>query len=127
MDVTDVTTARTRPLSAVVREYYRNIDRQDFKAALSCYMSDAVYRRPGYHPFVGFRAISTFLYEGRVISRGRHELEAVLEDGDMVAVHGSFHGASRSGDPIDVRFADFWRFSDLLVIERDTYFDVAAV
>jgi hypothetical protein len=127
MDVTDVTAGGTRPLSVVVREYYRNIDRQDIKAALSCYKSDAVYRRPGYDPFVGFRAISTFCHEDRVISGGRHELEAVIEDGDVVAVHGSFHGTSRSGDPITVRFADFWRFSDLLVVERDTYFDVAAV
>ena len=127
MDVTDVTNAGTRPRSAVIREYYRNIDRQDIKAALSCYMSDSVYRRPGYDPFVGLRAISTFYHEDRVIAGGRHELEAVIEDGDMVAVHGSFHGTSRSGDPITVRFADFWRFSDLFVVERYTYFDVAAV
>jgi ketosteroid isomerase-like protein len=127
MDVTDVTTGGTGPLSAAVREYYRNIDRHDIKAALSCYMPNAVYRRPGYDAFVGFRAISTFYLKDRAISGGRHELEAVIEDGDMVAVHGSFHGTSRSGDPTSVRFADFWRFSGLLVVERNTYFDVAAV
>jgi ketosteroid isomerase-like protein len=127
MDMTEVTTGGTRLLSAVVRDYYGNVDRQDFKAALSCYMSDAVYRRPGYDALVGFRAISKFYHEERVISGGRHELEAVIEDGDMVAVHGSFHGTTRSGDPTTVRFADFWRFSDLLVVERDTYFDVGAV
>lgn len=78
-------------------------------------MSDAVYRRRGYDPFVGFRAISTFRHEGSVISRDRYELDAVIEDGDMVAVHGSFHGASCSGDPITVGFAECWHFSDVLL------------
>ncbi len=125
--MTEVTIGGARLLSAVVTEYYRNIDRQDFKAALSCYMPDAIYRRPGYDALVGIQAISKFYYEVRMISSGRHELEAVIEDGDMVAVHGSFHGTSRSEAPTDVRFSDFWRFSGLLVVERNTYFDAAAV
>lgn len=127
MDVTDVTTGGPRLHSAVVIEFYRNIDGRDIKAALSCFMPDAVYRRPGYDALVGFRTISRFYHEDRVISGGRHELEAVIEEGDMVAVHGSFHGTLQSGDPANVRFADFWRFSGLLVVERNTYFDVAAI
>lgn len=125
MDMTDVTAGG--PLWAVVSNYYRNIDRQDIDAALSCFVRDTVYRRPGYDAFIGYTAISQFYHEDRVIASGRHDLEAVIEDGDMVAVRGSFHGTSRSGDPITVRFADFWRFSGLQLVERDTYFDLAAV
>jgi steroid Delta-isomerase len=127
MDVTDLSTHANQSISAVVVDYYRSIERQDFDAALSCFTHNAVYRRPGYEPFVGLQEISDFYHEARVISGGQHDLEAVIEQGDMVAVHGSFHGTSRSGDSIHVRFSDFWRFSELQVIERDTYFAVAAV
>lgn len=117
----------SRPLSAVVGGYYRDIDRRDVTAALSRFAPDAVYRRPGYDAFVGVQAISAFYRDRRVISDGRHDLESIIEDADTVAVRGSFRGVSHGGHALAVRFADFWRFSGLLVIERDTYFDAAAV
>ena len=127
MDLTDVRNGATKLLSTTVREYYRNIDRQDLKAALSFYRPDAIYRRPGYDVFVGLQAIYAFYREERVISSGYHELKAVIEDGDMVAAHGTFYGTLSSGELITLRFADFWRFSGLMVLERDTYFDVGAI
>ncbi|MDM4719716.1 nuclear transport factor 2 family protein [Micromonospora sp. WMMA1363] len=127
MDVTGAAAGGSGPLSAVVSEYYRNIDHRNVEAALSCFAPDAVYRRPGYDAFVGFQAISTFYHGVRVISRGRHDLESIVEDADTVAVRGSCRGTSHAGDPFAVRFADFWRFSGLLVVERNTYFDAAAV
>lgn len=114
-------------LSAVVRQYYENIDRQDIQTALSCFRPDAVYHRPGYDAMLGLNAICAFYQEYRVISTGRHELESLIEKGEMVAVQGRFHGTLLSGETSSVRFADFWRFSDFLVVERDTYFDVEAV
>ncbi|WP_028478159.1 nuclear transport factor 2 family protein [Nocardia sp. CNY236] len=115
------------PLATVVTRYYRNIDRRDVAAALACFAEDAIYRRPGYAAFVGLSAISEFYNGGRVISVGSHDLESIIEDTDTVAVRGNFHGTSHDGGPLAVRFADFWRFSGLVAVERDTYFDVAAV
>lgn len=127
MDVTDFSTHANQSISAVVVDYYRSIERQDIDAALSCFTHDAVYRRPGYETFVGLQEISRFYHKTRLISGGQHDLEAVIEQGDMVAVHGSFHGTSSSGEAIHVRFSDFWRFSELQVIERNTYFAMPAV
>jgi ketosteroid isomerase-like protein len=127
VDVTASTVDGFGPLSAVVCDYYRNIDQQDVEAALACFAPDAVYHRPGYEAFVGLTAISEFYQGGRVISSGRHDLELIVEDADTVAVRGSFRGTSHAGDPLAVCFADFWRFSGLVAVERNTYFDAAAV
>ncbi|MEU7206527.1 nuclear transport factor 2 family protein [Streptomyces sp. NPDC045470] len=114
-------------LSVVVGDYYRYIDQRDIAAALACFSEDAVYRRPGYRVLVGLPAINEFYRAERVISAGRHYLESIVEDADTVAARGSFSGTSHDGDPLEVRFADFWRFSSRVVVERNTYFDVAAV
>lgn len=122
-----VTVDGSGPLSAVVCDYYENIDRRDVEAALACFAPDAVYRRPGYDAFVGLHAINVFYHDDRVISDGRHVLEAVIENAHSVAVRGSFCGTSRAGSSLAIRFADFWHFSGRVVIERNTYFDAAAV
>lgn len=127
MDLTRGPDDSLGPFATVVRDYYRNIDQRDIPAALACFAENAVYRRPGYTAFVGLPAIKAFYRADRVISAGRHDLESIVEDADTVAVRGSFSGTSRDGDPLEVRFADFWRFAGRMVVERYTYFDVAAV
>lgn len=127
MDVNRTVPGGSGPLSVVVGDYYRHIDHQDFDAALACFAPGAVYRRPGYDAFVGLTAINEFYRGTRVISAGRHDLESIVEDADTVAVRGRFHGTSHTGDPLAVRFADFWRFTGSEVAERNTYFDAAAV
>ncbi|MDX6353908.1 MAG: hypothetical protein QOF98_811 [Streptomyces sp.] len=118
---------RVRPLTDVVTGYYRSIDGRDLVSALACFAPDAVYRRPGYDVLAGLDAITTYYRDERVISAGRHDIESVIENAGEVAVRGSFRGASHTGLPLAVRFADFWRFSGEMVVERNTYFDAAAV
>lgn len=127
MDVSGKVKGTGSELADRVSDYYQQIDHRDVGAALARFAPDAIYRRPGYEPFVGLQAISRFYHDDRVISDGRHQLESIVEDADTVAVRGRFLGTSRSGDPVAVRFADFWHFSGDLVIERNTYFDAAAV
>jgi ketosteroid isomerase-like protein len=110
-------------LSTVVTGYYRSIDDGNLESALACFAPHAVYRRPGYDAFIGFDAIIAFYRLDRVIAAGRHVLESIVEVEDTVAVRGSFRGTSRAGSPVALRFADFWRFTDGGVIERNTYFD----
>ncbi len=127
MDVSRAGSETPRSLSSVVADLYRHIDERDVSAAMSCFAKHAVYRRPGYAAFVGLSAIGEFYQGGRMISTGQHDIEAILEGVDTVAVRGTFHGASHDGVPLAARFADFWRFSGLEVVERETYFDAAAV
>lgn len=127
MDLTMIAAGGHGPLSAVIAEYYRGIDRRNLESALACFAPDAVYHRPGYADFVGFDAISTYYRDGRVIADGTHEIESMIEAKDAVAVQGGFRGTSRSGLPLSVRFADFWSFSGLVVVHRNTYFDAPAV
>jgi steroid Delta-isomerase len=117
----------TSDLSVVVGRYYEQIDAGDTEAALSCFAPAAVYRRPGYQPLAGLSSIEEYYRDVRVIGSGRHVVESLLVTDDEVAVKGRFDGVSRDGSPLAVRFADFWRFVDLLVIERDTYFDAAVL
>jgi ketosteroid isomerase-like protein len=120
-------TDRSAVLSAVINDYYRCIDEGDVRAALSCFADDAVYRRPGYPALTGIDSIESYYRTTRVISTGRHAIEVVVASPDEVAVRGSFEGTARDGSPLGVRFADFWRFADNRVVERNTYFDAQAV
>ena len=129
VDIAGIGDRARGPLAAVVGDYYRSIDRRDLDSALSCFAPDAVYRRPGYEALAGIDAILAYYRDERVIAAGRHNIESIVEDADAdeVAVRGSFSGTSNTGLPLAVRFADFWRFSGLAVVERNTYFDAPAV
>jgi ketosteroid isomerase-like protein len=127
MDLTGATPISGGPLSAIVAAYYSSIDSREIEKALSCFAPNAVYRRPGYKAFVGLAAISAFYRDGRVIKSGRHVIETMIESAREVAVRGDFQGALCTGQQIEVQFADFWRFSDRVVVERNTYFDAPAV
>jgi ketosteroid isomerase-like protein len=120
-------TGRQSVLSSMVIDYYRRIDDGDVCAALSCFADNAVYRRPGYPVLAGIGSIESYYVNTRVIGAGRHDIEVVVASPDEVAVRGCFEGTARDGSPLSVRFADFWRFTDDRVVERNTYFDAKAV
>jgi ketosteroid isomerase-like protein len=120
-------TRELKALSKVVTDYYDCIDKGDVSAALSHFSSNSVYRRPGYETFVGLASIKHYYDQVRIVDTGRHDIESLIEGRTEVAVRGSMVGRSTDGKSLNVRFADFWRFHDDLVIERNTYFDAAAV
>ena len=107
----------------LVLSYYTNIDAGDITAALACFASEAIYRRPGYDPLIGLAEIEKFYDATRVVGPGRHRIEAIVDSGDEVAVRGSFEGTFRDGSPLQARWGDFWRFADGKVVERNSYFD----
>jgi ketosteroid isomerase-like protein len=109
--------------SEMVRGYYTNIDAGNIPAALACFASTAIYRRPGYDALNGLAEIESFYESTRVVGPGRHQIEVVIESDQEVAVRGRFGGSFRDGAPLRVRFADFWRFSAGKVAERNSYFD----
>jgi uncharacterized protein len=120
-------TEMTSPLTQLVCGYYKAMDLGDLSVALACFAPTAIYRRPGYEALLGLDAIHRYYQETRIISSGSHRIDSLIVDGDEVAVQGAFEGQGHAGQRLVTRFADFWRFGDDLVLERNTYFDAAAV
>jgi len=114
-------------LAKHVRAYYEAVDRSDLDGLLALFAPDARYERPGYAALVGRAALSDFYRNVRVIAEGRHAIEGLVVGGDEVAVRGSFAGRARAGNDLSVRFADFCRYRNGLIVERRTYFDAPAV
>lgn len=105
----------------IVLNYYTTVDAKDIPAALACFASTAVYRRPGFAVFEGLTAIEAFYRQERDVGDGNHVVETILEGGDHVATQGHFDGFFRDGAPLQLRFADFWRFAEGEVVERNSY------
>lgn len=105
----------------IVRDYYKNIDRNDLESVLAIFAEDASYNRAGLL-YEGKDQLRELFSTERKI-RGVHRLDSVVRgrDGTIVAV-GSFEGVGAQGDRREVRFADVWRFGrEPLVSHRDTF------
>jgi steroid Delta-isomerase len=110
-------------LAAMAARHFDLIDADDMTGMAELFESDAVYRRPGYPPFVGRAEILRFYTTLRPIREGRHELEAVIVSGSRVAIRGGFIGVRHDGGPVDLRFSDFFEVGpDGWFSRRDTFF-----
>jgi uncharacterized protein YciI/ketosteroid isomerase-like protein len=107
---------------ALVRTYYKTVDTAGPDDVVALFAPHAVYRRPGYDDFRGREALLEFYGGDRVITHGAHSLDTLLVTGDSVAVEGQFAGTLRSDAEVSLRFADFFRVADGLIVERNTYF-----
>lgn len=106
-----------------IRAYYTSVDAGDVESLLALFAPDARYHRPGYEPLVGHTALRRFYQGERIIAEGTHTLTETVVDGDRAAVHGEFHGLLRTGERVDLRFADFFTLtSELTFATRDTFF-----
>ncbi|MFB4421393.1 nuclear transport factor 2 family protein [Streptomyces sp. QL37] len=106
-----------------IRRYYELVDVDDVPGLVNLFTEEAVYRRPGYEPLVGRTDLERFYREDRVIREGRHVVSTLLLDGDDAAVHGTFSGTLRDGREVDLRFADFFTFSEAdAFCCRETFF-----
>lgn len=108
---------------ARARHHFNLIDSDEPEAMAQLFDSDASYLRPGYPPFLGRSEILRFYTEVRAIREGRHSLETVVVEGDQVAVRGGFSGRLHDGQPIDLRFSDFFTVgSSGRFCRRETFF-----
>ncbi|MFC0002972.1 nuclear transport factor 2 family protein [Micromonospora siamensis] len=107
----------------LVRRHFDLIDAGDPEAMAELFESDAVYLRPGYEPFLGRAEILRFYREVRTIREGRHTLDTVIGADGQVAVRGSFTGRQNDGNPVDLRFSDFFDLGDTgRFHRRETFF-----
>ncbi len=105
-----------------IRDMFHKIDTKDYEALRDVFTDDVVYERPGYDPIRGIEGLLHFYREVRVIGSGEHRLTRVVVDDESGASWGSFVGARRDGDPIDVRFADVYTFVEGRIDTRASYF-----
>lgn len=105
-----------------VRSLYAFIDAGKWSEFFELFHPDVTYDRDGADPIEGLQALQAFYLSGRQIDDARHELEDVLVDGDQAAVRGRLVGVLKSGDPVEVEFADFHRFDEGRIYHRITYF-----
>ena len=107
----------------IVRSYYEYVDAEEYDSLIHLFADDIRYERPGQSTIEGIEAFGRFYYEERPLDDGSHELDAVVTDGDTVAVRGRFSGV-QDGEPVSFGFADFHRFNDEgRITERRTYTD----
>ena len=116
-----MSTIELSPHVKAVHNFYTKIDDHDIAAALACFAGTAVYRRPGFEELEGLSAIEDFYRQVRDVGNGRHVVEAAIGTGDEIAIRGRFEGYFRDGAPLQMRFADFWKFAQGKVIERNSY------
>jgi len=113
---------RTDP-DALARRFYECVDGGDVPGLAAMFAPSGSYHRPGYEPFVGQDEITRFYSHGRKIRSGRHTVTSVVATGATMAVRGEFHGVLRDGNPVDLRFADFFDLGpDQRFTRRDTFF-----
>lgn len=111
---------------AEVEAMFRIIDASDWDTLGRYFHPDLVYDRPGYPLLEGREAVLDFYRVTRTM-RGGHQFEAFAIDGDTGACWGRFVGRHPDGRPIDVQFADCYRFRDGMMWRRKSYFYVPVV
>ena len=103
--------------------FYACVDEGDVPGLAAMFTPSGSYHRPGYEPFVGQDEITRFYSHGSKIRSGRHTMTSVVATGTVMAVRGEFHGVLRDGNPVDLRFADFFELGpDQRFTRRDTFF-----
>lgn len=105
---------------------FRTIDRSDWDALARYFHPDLCYERPGLPMLEGRDANLRFYRELRTI-RGEHLFERFVIEPDAGACWGRFVGHRQDGTPLDLEFADCYRFKDGLLWRRKSYFHVPLV
>jgi ketosteroid isomerase-like protein len=113
----------------LVRSTFAAITRGDYSGAASGFHDDAVWHNtaefPGPGSCVGAQAIAEFwatLWEGFEWNSGQSEVDRVAHDANVVVVGVHSVGqTTRSGLPIDVRWAAVFRVRDAKVSQVDVH------
>ena len=110
------------PLAQIVRDFFRDVDNQDWDSMISRVHQDVSYERPGYSTFNGREDFLRFYRHERVVKKGVHKIERIFESDNECICIGSFIGSDKSGRPLSARFIDTFLFCSLHIQNRRTYF-----
>jgi len=106
----------------LVRRLLTVIDLADWSALAELVTEDICYDRPGYPTIRGVRELLEFYRHTRIVGSGKHQLDQLLTDDTQGFCWGSFVGVSRSGQPIDEVFADWYAFAEHRISRRRSFF-----
>jgi ketosteroid isomerase-like protein len=98
------------------------IDAGDWAALGRLYADDCVYQRPGFEVIEGLASLIHFYAELRPIRSGRHRVSRFLKDDAQLCASGRFDGVLRTGEPINLEFADLYTIRNRLISSRKTFF-----
>jgi len=105
---------------------FRAIDASDWDAVGRYFHPDLIYDRPGYARLEGRDQNLHFYREIRSI-RGEHRFDCFAIESTAGAGWGRFVGSRTDGTPVDIEFADCYRFKDGLLWRRKSFFYVPLV
>lgn len=99
------------------------IDARDWNGAARHFHPEMQYERPGYELIDGREANLAFYRDIRKI-QGVHLFDGFAITPDTGACWGRFVGHRSDGTPLDLQFADCYRFRDGLLWRRKSFFFV---
>jgi ketosteroid isomerase-like protein len=121
--ITAAVTAAARFAAERAVTFYDRVDSGDVAGLAALFADESTYHRPSYDPYRGREGMTRFYGAERTIRDGRHELEAVVAQDGHVAVRGAFRGTLHTGEPVNLRFGDFFDLdADGLFTRRETFF-----
>jgi ketosteroid isomerase-like protein len=92
--------------------YYRYVDNEEYESVFELFADDIRYVRSGPRVIDGIEEFESF-YRGTRPLRGTHTVESMVENEDVVAVHGRFKGKNvEANEEMEFGFADFLYFND---------------
>ena len=105
---------------------FRVIDACDWDSLGPFFHADLIYDRPGFPRLEGREPNVRFYREIRTL-RGEHRFDCFALEADAGVCWGRFVGWKTDGTPVDVEFADCYRFKDGLLWRRKSFFYVPLV
>ncbi|RQG92798.1 nuclear transport factor 2 family protein [Natrarchaeobius halalkaliphilus] len=102
--------------TTLVRQYYDALDDHEYEALEEVLSTGFVQHRPD-RTFEGRETFVRFMRDERPNPNTEHELDAIVDDGDQVAVRGRL---IESGTTL-FAFADFFDLSDGRIVRLETY------
>jgi len=105
---------------------FRVIDACDWDNLGRFFHPELVYERPGFPILEGRDANLHFYRQIRTI-RGEHRFDAFAVAPETGASWGRFVGKAKDGTPLDVPFADCYRFKDGMLWRRKSFFFVPVI
>lgn len=106
----------------LVRAILTVIDDRDWARLATLVTPDIVYDRPGYPTLCGVADFLRFYRETRVVAEGQHRLDSLITNERTGFCWGHFEGVTRTREPINEIFADWYEFQDGRIHRRRTFF-----
>lgn len=97
-------------LSKIARDYYLQVDKENYDWVVDMFAPDGVYDRAG-TLITGHAELREFYTAARKIKITHQDIK-VWECGRDIFVEGSFSGVGADGSNRAGRFADHWTFND---------------